>query len=157
MGEAVIIEIAFRVHIQNRIGAELPRIDHAGEGPGFAAVFGISEAGLPEIAADVVELPPADNHAIRIGGIDSDGRFVGRIVVNVVAVFIHVYLGGEENIVAPGVRGRCFPVLVCIGFKCVVDHFVVHVAFVSLTFDSRYQQEQQDKQSCSCAKVVHNV
>ena len=96
--EAIVINPSLRIRIQHGIGAEDARLDHPGEGPGLSAVGGVAVARLAEIARDGVELPPADHHLVRIGGVHGDGRLVGGVADDVLSESVDVHLDREERI-----------------------------------------------------------
>jgi len=90
--QAVIEEYARGIGGQDRIAAELSRLQHAGERPRTATVVAVGVPGLSEITGDGVELAPADHDVVRIGGIDADRRLVGGVTDDVVALGVDVGL-----------------------------------------------------------------
>ena len=94
-GQAVVIEVALHVGIEHRVGAEHAGLDLAGESPALPAVGGVAPPSLAKIAADRVELPPADAHAARVRHVDRDRRLVGGVTDDVVAVLVHVDLHAD--------------------------------------------------------------
>src|SRR5438105_8109594 len=85
------------IRAQDRVAAKDVVFQDAGKSPPAPAVTGICPARLPEIGSNTVKLPPCDGHAVVIGRIHANGRFVRGISSNVVAVGIHVELVTGED------------------------------------------------------------
>ena len=85
------------IRAQNRVAAKDIVFQDAGESPRGPSITGICPACLPEIGSDTVKLPPPDGHAVVIGGINANGRFVRSIISNVIAVGIDVDLVTGEG------------------------------------------------------------
>src|SRR4029077_7248143 len=84
------------IRIQDRIAAEHVTFQNAGKRPGRAAVSGISPAALPEVGQYAVKLPPTNGHFVTVGGINGNGRLIGSVAQNIVAVSIDVHLEAGE-------------------------------------------------------------
>ena len=82
---------------QDRVAPEDVILEHAGKGPGGAAIAGISIATLPEIRANAVELSPADYHSVVVGWIYGDRWLVGGVTGNILATAINVNLMADER------------------------------------------------------------
>ena len=85
------------IRAQDRVAAKDVVLQNAGESPRSPAVTGVGPARLPEIGSNTVKLSPSDGHAIVIGGIHANGRFVRSIISNVIAVGIDVDLVTGEG------------------------------------------------------------
>ena len=82
---------------QDRVAAKDVVLQNAGESPRSPAITGVGPARLSEIGSNTVKLAPADSHAVVIGGIHANGRFVCGIISNVVAVGIDIDLVTGEG------------------------------------------------------------
>ena len=82
---------------QDRVAAKDVVLQNAGESPRSPAITGVGPARLSKIGSNTVKLAPADSHAVVIGGIHANGRFVCGIISNVVAVGIDVDLVTGEG------------------------------------------------------------
>ena len=85
------------IRAQDWVAAKDVVLKDAGESPRGPAITGVCPARLPEIGSNTVKLPPPDGHAVVIGRIDANRRFIGGIVSNVVAVGIDVDLVTGEG------------------------------------------------------------
>jgi len=85
------------VRAQDRVAAKDVVLQNAGESPRSPAIAGVCPARLPEVGSNTVKLAPADGHAVVIGRIDANGRFVRGVISNVVAVGIDVDLVTGEG------------------------------------------------------------
>ena len=85
------------IRAQDRVAAKDVVFQDAGKSPPAPAITGICPARLPEIGSNTVKLPPSDGHAVVIGRIHANGRFVRGIISNVVAVGIDVDLVTGEG------------------------------------------------------------
>src|SRR5690349_7353634 len=85
------------IRAQDRVTAKDIVLQNAGESPRSPAITGVCPARLPEIGSNAVKLSPSDGHAIVIGRIHANGRFVRGIISNVVAVGIDVDLVTGEG------------------------------------------------------------
>src|SRR5204863_917216 len=70
---------------QDRVAAEDVILEHAWEGPGGAAIAGVSIAALTEVGSNAVELPPTDYHPVVIGWVYGDRRLVRGVADDVLA------------------------------------------------------------------------
>ena len=70
---------------KHRVAAEDIVLEHAGEGPGRAAIVGVAPAGLPEVGSNAVELPPADRHLVAVGRVHRDRRLVRGVAGDILA------------------------------------------------------------------------
>ena len=85
------------IRAQDRVAAKDVVLQNARESPRGSAITGICPACLPKIGSNTVKLPPSDGHAVVIGRIHANGRFVRGIIRNVIAVGIYVYLIAGEG------------------------------------------------------------
>ena len=82
---------------QDGVAAKDVVLQDAGESPRGPATSGVCPARLPEIGSNTVKLAPSDGHAVVIGRIHANGRFVRGIISNVIAVGIDVDLVTGEG------------------------------------------------------------
>src|SRR5690349_8072250 len=85
------------IRAQDRVAAKDIVLQDAGESPRGPAITGVCPPRLSKIGRNTIKLPPSDGHAIVIGGIHANGRFVRSIISNVIAVGIDVYLVAGEG------------------------------------------------------------
>src|SRR5439155_1857810 len=85
------------IGVQDRVAAEDIILEHAGEGPGGAAVAGISPSGLPKIGRNAVELPPADYHLAVVCWVHGDRRLVGGVSGDVLPAPVDINLMACEG------------------------------------------------------------
>src|SRR5260221_12634651 len=100
--QAEIVKLTVRVTGQNRIAAENVGLQNAARGPVHDAIGRVSPAGLPEVAADTVELPPPNGHSPGVGRINAERRFICGVTDNVLprGVHIHLVAGREWDILS---------------------------------------------------------
>ena len=87
------------IGVQDRVAAEDVVLENAGEGPGRAAIAGVSIAGLPEVGSNAVELPPTDYHPVVVCWVDGDRWLVRGVAGDVLAARIDVNLITGEGAV----------------------------------------------------------
>src|SRR5215510_11221655 len=85
------------IRAQDRVAAKDVVFQDAGESPGRPAITSVCPPRLSEIGSNTVELAPADGHAVVIGRIHANGRFIRGVISNVVAVGIDVCLVTGEG------------------------------------------------------------
>ena len=85
------------IRAQDRVAAKDVVLQNAGESPRSPTITGVCPARLPEIGCNTVKLSPSDGHAIVIGRIHANGRFVRSIISNVIAIGIDVDLVTREG------------------------------------------------------------
>ena len=85
------------IRAQDRVAAKDVVLQNAGESPRSPAITGVGPARLSEIGSNTVKLPPSDRHAVVIGGIHANRRFVRGIISNVIAIGIDVDLVTSEG------------------------------------------------------------
>ena len=84
------------IGIQHRITAEHVIFQNTGKRPGHAAIGGISPAALPEVGQYAVKLAPTDCDLVAVGWINGNGRLIGSVAENIVAIGIDVHLETDE-------------------------------------------------------------
>ena len=85
------------IRAQDGVAAKDIVFQDAGKSPGGPGITGVCPARLSKIGSNTVKLPPSDGHAVVIGRIHANGRFVRGIVGDVIAVRIDVYLVAGEG------------------------------------------------------------
>ena len=85
------------IRAQDWVAAKDVVLQDAGKSPCGPAITRVCPARLPEIGSNTIKLPPSDDHAVVIGRIHANGRFVRGIISNVIAVGIDVYLVAGEG------------------------------------------------------------
>ena len=84
--------MAAAIGVQDRIAAKNVVLENASRKPRPSATGCMRESSLAKIRCDAVELPPTDAHFVSIRRIDANGRLIGGIANNIIAVRINVDL-----------------------------------------------------------------
>src|SRR5438270_6794026 len=95
--ETEIEEIPCLIRLGHRVASEHVILQNTRECPMYAAISGVSPAGLPEVRLNTVELPPGDHHLVAVRRIDGNGRLVRAVAEDVVATCIDICLVTGEH------------------------------------------------------------
>ena len=91
---------------KHRVGAEDAGAEHALRLPTAAAVERHVDAGLPEVAGDRIELPPADGNSPAVEPRHRERRLIGGIPDDVVAAGVDIHLHAHEAAEDRALGGR---------------------------------------------------
>src|SRR4029450_6512197 len=89
-------EIADLIGVCHWVAAKDVVFQDTRERPVYAAIDGITPAGLPEVGGNVIELSPGDCHLVAVRGINGNGALVRGVTDDVLAVRIDVDLVADE-------------------------------------------------------------
>src|SRR2546430_6560820 len=80
------------IGVCHRVAAENVILQNTRKRPCRAAVGGVTPAGLPEVGADIIELPAGDCHLVAVCGVNRNRTLVRSVAEDVVPVCIDVHL-----------------------------------------------------------------
>ena len=92
-------EVAHLVGFGDRVAPENSILENTGEGPVYASISRITPAALPEIGSNIIELPPADRHAVAVRWVNGNHTFVRSVAEDILAVLIDVRLVTDEPVI----------------------------------------------------------